>query len=568
MINGKELLNRLYSGPVTVSKVQQPCHDYRIHATTDCPTSTPDVTVFFSGHFERMTSRTKSVVQETSVDEQIVISKVKKPVFKAIYIADEDLAQALHRIELHNTVTIEKLDGSFPPWTLERVAVRDLNNQNAYVLEMTFEVINSAEEFGICCASAYNNAPYEECDPVVGGGPTGPDGCNGFEVDIIFDGTTLQSVLSGGPTGDDPKFYFWYKDSVLISTAEDITEAGPGLYELVARHGLCEDNATLEIEDTCLGYTVGLQENSGVLVASATRTSTFSWFKNDGAGGEIDLSHSGSSYIPTESGTFIVKGVSGGCNAQSSIAFSHASCPLTVSISRDGSELTAMVSNESGVITYSWWKDIGAGLIDTGETGNTFTITESGYYELRVTDDNCVKSAQITVFDQCINFKGWIERVIDQAGLFQITAEWINAPDDVTVTWYQNLGAGWFSLGIGQTISVGTKSGVRAVISSGTCKRTDELYFTADPDKITPFQKFNVTDIDEDLIVQAFTFANPASSGNNEIDDRYEVFRNGVRLSYFVDGRRGYSYDFATNKIVFTWPLKVGDIITVRELYS
>ena len=201
----------------------------------------------------------------------------------------------------------------------------------------------------------------------------------------------------------------WYKNGIVINGSTDsiYVATDSGYYKVIgvsslSCNSLVSDSVQINVNPTPIkptitskGSTTFCSGKSDTLTASSKGASSFQWYKN----GIVISGATDSIYVATDSGYYKVIGISSlSCNSLVSDSVRiivnplpskptvNASSPAFCSGTSD--TLTAISSASSG---YQWYEN---GVAIGGATGSSYIATDSGYYQVTVTNSSvCVSPA-------------------------------------------------------------------------------------------------------------------------------------------------------------------------------
>jgi hypothetical protein len=126
---------------------------------------------------------------------------------------------------------------------------------------------------------------------------------------------------------------------------------------------------------------------SVVLTASSVPNATFTWFKN----GTVIAGATSATYTASSAGSYTVAASVNGCGSPTSTAsvVTIKTTPATPTISQSGAVLTS-----SSISGNQWYKN---GVLISGQTNRTYTVTTNGAYTVVVTSNGCSSSASPAV---------------------------------------------------------------------------------------------------------------------------------------------------------------------------
>lgn len=170
---------------------------------------------------------------------------------------------------------------------------------------------------------------------------------------------------------------------------------GTGVYECTVTCDGCVAADTIVIQAPCV-MEVSVAFSTPNLVATVTNcpsTKTYQWQRFT-VSGWVNVGTNSPTYAPTVAGLYkvIVTCVATGCIKEAEINYTP-TCGNSVSISTAGNVLTAVPSGCVGAASYVWQKWNGTTWITVG-TSISYTVTETGTYQVILTCDNCTATAQ------------------------------------------------------------------------------------------------------------------------------------------------------------------------------
>lgn len=556
---------------------QANCHNYTVWGdNSDCNVDLPAglSQIYLLARFR--------AVQYETVEEGVVngfgefIQELTRQEYinSFVVITNEHHLSILQQYELYPKLFIQPINpgGSATEIYDWNVEVVDFN-EPVYEVTVSFKVKDSSQLVLKCCDSA--SFPYD--DPCVGGSgnpppPASPE-CDGFDVSISYDGTTLTADVTADPSNTYSPSYNWYKDGVSLGSGGSITESGPGSYRVDVVQGPCSDSYTFLVQDECTTFAVTLEYDNGVLIATPNRQATLTWEYDDGAGYVVISGQTDGTYIPTASGDYRVTADADGCQDVAELLgiTVEDDCTVTVSIAVSGNVATATPLNCVGTPTYVWKKDTGSGeTVISGATTNSISIAEQGLYIVEVQCDGCTARAQRVIIGDCTDFAVYID-YIDFDGTDVVAAAGVlNAPGSVTFDWFQATNGEWLQIDSGNVITIDTAGALMVRATSDNCQKEHISQACIDPAEPEYQERFTATAGQEVFSPSVITLPDPTLYSVEEIGAEYEVFRNGVRILYvdsFSSPAKPSEWKITAGDIEFNWPSKAGDVIVLIKRY-
>lgn len=586
----------------TASTEYSNCHNYTLSGSSECG-SLPAVSLYLEIVAFNPIEYVNEIKGENDGTGTFQKTWHKKDAIISFpAILNESLVNKIELISMHENIKFADLVNGGAPIEIRELEIRINEVDDIIRAEISFKVSGAAKIVQACCGSFYEDAPYDECDGTGSSDPNLDPECISYAVTISLTGGSLVASSSGGPVSGT-ELFTWYLDGVLIGTGTSINPNQAGVYQVIATKGNCQTSDEYVYQDcstfeVTIDYLI-LADGTTILIASANRNSTFQWQQDTGSGW-VDMAGEVNAWVvPDADGDYrVIATTADNCQDTSNelpvVVPVNCETLFDLAVTRDDDVLTAVIANYLGAGTpaFQWWKDTGDGnglTVMAGETGQTLTVTERGYFLVETTLDGCTKEAWYIILDDCILFRAYIETIAEQAPTFaRLTAATINAPDTVVHDWYIWAGDKWTKVFTGNPFDLETAAVVRLVTTSGLCTKEDITTFCVDPDSIIPYQKFIGTG--DDLVAELYSectvtangliVGNPATMTPNEMNAKYLVFRNGVKLSYAAPAdiqsggslqfdRQRYSFDYADNQILlpFGWHLDLGEILEIQQLF-
>lgn len=153
-----------------------------------------------------------------------------------------------------------------------------------------------------------------------------------------------------------------------------------GSYSVINNRG----NGCIDTSD-CVNVCIGLDNNVGLngnVLSAQQNGATYQWL-NCVTGNSPIVGATSQTYTVPGNGSYAVAITLNGCTAQSNCIDI---CVIDQTISMNGNTLT---SNDNGANTYQWY-DCSNGNLIAGATSQSFTPTQSGSYNVEITQGNCL----------------------------------------------------------------------------------------------------------------------------------------------------------------------------------
>lgn len=316
--------------------------------------------------------------------------------------------------------------------------------------------------------------------------------------------------------------------------------------------------------------TVSIAVAGDILTASGTAGSTYTWTLDGVAFGVP-----GASITMGPAGSYTVTALLDGQNGQAS----HIKvdlCALFV-VTNDIAEasMVLIVVGNTDPTTYLWEYSVdGVSYATLLTTVNNHVAQNTGYYRYTVTDTNSCEFTSVSYIDltiiQATIFGIDIITIADNAGDHQLTASITgNLLDPVDITWYEVIGDNLVQIGTGSTIDISTGGFIQVKGESGDLEVFDQIGFALDPTNVIHYERFIGDDVIFEFPMTIMTLVDPSGLSENQINARYTVLRNGIKLKYNASPSdvTHFSIDFANNEIEITSgiPLRIGENIEVID---
>lgn len=380
--------------------------------------------------------------------------------------------------------------------------------------------------------------------------------------------TNSAGVLTATPSGGSGNYTIqWYADGEPVATGTSYDTGGAG-GDYVAV--VIDDDTSLigqdehSIANLCENYNVGFEITNVVgsnnklitLTANGLAPHTYVWKSSADNITFSTESETSNIFEVTSSGYYqYIVTDSNSCQKINTVYVEIAT--HTVTISRSGDTLTAVVASCGGTPTYQWYEDTGAGeTILSGETGETLDVDSNANYIVKVNcGGNIVEANRVVVDIGGDTFMVNIEKVWMDSGSQKAQAAVINPPTaTIQINWYQIIAGVYVQIGSGTSVVLTQDGYIRCdAIDENGQKVSDYMAFeVVNP---TSYNKFVISaSLENEFTVSGFTLPNPATATANDIAAAIQVKRNGVELTYSSSAaasldRNEFGIDYSTNKI-------------------
>ena len=313
------------------------------------------------------------------------------------------------------------------------------------------------------CNSA---AIYEYLDP-----------CD-YAVDLVFDGTTLEAVMTGGC--NNPAYTWKYKAnpsdnwSLLPTITETHIPENSGIYSVTVFCGSCEQSDILEVIVKDCDFSISLNRVNNSLVAAiigCSGTPTFEWYKDSGAG-FILLPDTSDTINISGNGLYKVFVDCNGCvDYLEKLILDNPNCIMTTNIAKSGNNLIVNIVDAPCIQPLiKWFVNTGTGEVPIGMGSATIVATQNGLYRAEVSCDGCLKNATILVYD-CNVCALDVNITSDNGSPENLTANITGCTGSATILWEYSIdGVSWVSYGSTPTIQVGAAGIYRVTVTCGDCE--------------------------------------------------------------------------------------------------
>lgn len=337
----------------------------------------------------------------------------------------------------------------------------------------------------VCCAGVWpGDGEIEIRDPT--------DLCAGKNASLGATESTLTLTVTGSTIYSSS----WTRDGVPIG--DNLTSANiDGLYGLyfvnVDVEG-CQFTLQYNNVDPCVGFNVTLATDGSIITATTTHNDvTFAWEYSADGSSFSTIPGSTSTIVATDPGFYKVLVSNGVCDDEAVIEYlGENACDYEVIITADEDyNLSATVDPFNLSYTYQWYIDNGSGRTEIpGANSPEYAASESGFYELKVTLDDCeVYGRKVVILPVdsglCCDITGIINMVGED-----LVLSFDGCDDDAYITWFVNTGSGFIQIGTGTTVTPGVDGLYRAHIRCGDCEKdVDYLYYNCEEN---PCDDFNL----------------------------------------------------------------------------
>lgn len=382
---------------------------------------------------------------------------------------------------LHDMVQLVSVDGG-TTYDLKNITLQegDDDDEDLYIIRMSFEIKDSDVCVTACECGAYANAPYEDdCNDGEGGGDPSPDPCEDFDVNITKTVDTLYSSLVSPPVEGNTS-YKWYLQSgvggfrLISGTAENISLGDFGTYRLIVSKGGCQAQEDFLYQDPSpcnIDVSLSRTGDFGVVanVEDGSGSEVISWELIDENGNSSALPFSTASIVAQESGYYRVivnDGVD--CQAEDMIYIEVGqaqACSISASIIEQlGNDNITLqyfgIGNVQPQISWTIDRGDGVGPVAFGQ-GPTVNASESGHYEATITWGTCSETFGYThIFCGedfgCRDHNLTIQRsdnTLVALGMLECKTGFITTGSHIYL-WEINQGNGWQTIGTANTQTI------------------------------------------------------------------------------------------------------------------
>lgn len=284
-------------------------------------------------------------------DAKTLFTRIKT-VYNVDLLGSNPLHQSLTYAKYYDNIRVTDLETN-EVFDLEDFEVTQGGDACSYNMRVTWvkhiaEMVNSAK------SSSYENAPFEDCDPV----SDPPLVCGSFDITLSETAGELSYVVSNNPNPSATLVIQWFLNNVYVGSGSTVTLGQYGTYKVRATVEDCVTEDEYVYNDPCT-MSLDLSSNGAFIygtINNAPGTPTVS-IKND-AGTEVGTALP---YEALATGTYTVIITDGVCQVTKNIYINITStnlCDFDFSISKNAvtKELSITSNTCSGSHVTTWYK--------------------------------------------------------------------------------------------------------------------------------------------------------------------------------------------------------------------
>lgn len=252
-----------------------------------------------------------------------------------------------------------------------------------------------------CCDSAYENAPYVDCND----DPDPPLECEGFAVTLNVNGTLLTYSITNNPDPNLPIIVSWFLNGSYLGTASSVEKGGYGTYKVRVKIGNCTAEDEYICLDPCANFSVELVKN-GLKIDGAVNgvpegeSETVVICDSDG-----NVVGNGFPTIVPEQGIYTVKVTTESCEfIQLCPLVDPLECDFDFELTKDENGTVSPIFNPqpTGTLSYLWYAYYSGTIKSFIGTSSSITPNQTGFYELTVTNNVNGEICSVTKGIMCI----------------------------------------------------------------------------------------------------------------------------------------------------------------------